>query len=109
MSDKTMDDIKSGKGLPPLPGNSDSNNIPGITTEGIEMKSTRFEHIHKCYELNTINGLAQLMVKLLKTGGPCWKCGRRAQCNSRDRKSRKKCVEGVEEYLREEWPGMGDI
>lgn len=33
MSDKTMDDIKSGKGLPPLSNNSGSNTQSGVTTE----------------------------------------------------------------------------
>lgn len=33
MSDKTMEDIKSGKGLPPLSNNSSSNTQSGMTTE----------------------------------------------------------------------------
>ena len=34
MADKTMEDIKNGKGLAPLPNNPDSNNNnPGITPE----------------------------------------------------------------------------
>ncbi len=33
MTDKTMEDIKSGKGLQPFPNNSDSAHQSGITTE----------------------------------------------------------------------------
>ena len=33
MSDKTMEDIKSGKGLPPLSNNSGSNTQSGVTME----------------------------------------------------------------------------
>ena len=33
MSDKTMEDIKSGKGLPPLSSNSDSNGHTGVAME----------------------------------------------------------------------------
>lgn len=33
MSDKTMEDIKSGKGLPPLSNNDCSSNQSGITKE----------------------------------------------------------------------------
>ena len=33
MTDKIMEDIKSGKGLPPLSGNNDSTAQPGMTTE----------------------------------------------------------------------------
>ena len=33
MTDKTMEDIKSGKGLPPVPSNNDSSNQSGVTME----------------------------------------------------------------------------
>ena len=33
MPDKTMEDIKSGKGLPPLSNNSNSNTQSGVTME----------------------------------------------------------------------------
>ena len=42
MSDKTMDDIKSGKGLPPLPNNSDSTQS-GTTMEQRNGKGITYE------------------------------------------------------------------
>lgn len=44
MSDKTMEDIKSGKGLPPLSNNSGSGNQSGVTTEqrGLDINHETF-------------------------------------------------------------------
>ena len=43
MNDKTMDDIKSGKGLPPLSENDDSTNQPGIVMEQRAEKGIIYE------------------------------------------------------------------
>lgn len=42
--DKTMDDIKSGKGLPPLSSAEGSNHQPGITTEQRAEKGITYEN-----------------------------------------------------------------
>ena len=44
--DKTMDDIKSGKGLPPLSSAEGSNHQPGITTEQRAEKGITYETLH---------------------------------------------------------------
>ena len=43
MSDKTMEDIKSGKGLPPLSSNSDSSGQSGVVMEQRAEKGITYE------------------------------------------------------------------
>lgn len=43
MSDKTMEDIKSGKGLPPLSSNSDSSGQSGVAMEQRAEKGIIYE------------------------------------------------------------------
>ena len=43
MSDKILEDIKNGKGIPPLPNNGASVNRPGLTTEQRDRKGLTHE------------------------------------------------------------------